>query len=157
MKTVIKGFKPEALNPAGVQSPNGVKADPFLSDALPFGPIVEITPNVAADGRTIRLDVNATQTEFLGYEKQSKKTKKTRVWVDGKEQNIVLPLPIIHTPLASLTKPAVLDRTHGPSKIRKNCCEKSAVLVNVHANGIAGEFVVKRLVQSARSDEPCTV
>jgi beta-lactamase regulating signal transducer with metallopeptidase domain len=75
MRTVIKGFKPEALNPPGVQSPNGVKADPFLSDALPFGPIVEITPNVAVDGMTIRLDVNATVTEFLGKKSSRKKRR----------------------------------------------------------------------------------
>jgi beta-lactamase regulating signal transducer with metallopeptidase domain len=43
------------------------RESPHLPQAIPVGPVLDMIPTVLPDGTTIRLSVNFTLTEFLGY------------------------------------------------------------------------------------------
>lgn len=45
----------------------GEVQDTYQTEALPFGPIVDLVPRVSSNGKTIDLDVVASVTEFVGY------------------------------------------------------------------------------------------
>ena len=59
----------------------------------PFGPMLDIIPNVSADGYSIQITVTATVTEFLGYEKPAPALQDS--W--GKVSKDAIPLPITRT------------------------------------------------------------
>lgn len=58
-----------------------------------FGPMLDIIPNVSADGYSIQITVTATVTEFLGYEKPAPALQDS--W--GKVSKDAIPLPITRT------------------------------------------------------------
>src|SRR5947199_3918300 len=95
IKTIVNGIAPEALAPPGVQSTNSNSAQAYLTAQLPCGPTLDVTPQVAADGYTIHLTALPQVTEFLRYDTTLDGAKETRVWVDGRQQQLPLPRPII--------------------------------------------------------------
>ncbi|MBM3882209.1 MAG: hypothetical protein FJ387_21235 [Verrucomicrobia bacterium] len=90
MRTVMTAVNPAALVQSGV--PAGRNAIPYLTSAIPVGPMLDVIPNVGADGYTITLTVIPTLTEFLGYDDPGEGGR-VRVWADGSEKTVALPLP----------------------------------------------------------------
>ncbi len=90
LKTVITGVHPEALR----SSPSSTTplASPFLTVSIPVGPVLDIIPEVAADGVTIHLTVLPSVTEFMGYD-DPPKDGKVRIWENGKSRMVEVPLP----------------------------------------------------------------
>jgi general secretion pathway protein D len=90
LHTVAAGINPAALVQPG--TPPGTNAVPFLTSAVPVGPVLDVVPVVAADGRGVALTVISTVTEFLGYDAPPADGT-VRVWENGKDKAVVLPLP----------------------------------------------------------------
>lgn len=90
LHTVAAGINPAALVQLG--TPPGTNAVPFLTSAVPVGPVLDVVPVVAADGRGVALTVLSTITEFLGYDAPPADGT-VRVWENGKEKAVALPLP----------------------------------------------------------------
>ena len=90
LHTVAAGINPAALVQPG--TPPGTNAVPFLTSAVPVGPVLDVVPVVAADGRGVALTVISTVTEFLGYDAPPADGT-VRVWENGKEKMVALPLP----------------------------------------------------------------
>src|SRR5690349_8429223 len=53
IKTILDSIKQEALTPPGVQSTNGIQAQPFVTSQLSLGPTLDVVPSVAPDNSTI--------------------------------------------------------------------------------------------------------
>lgn len=68
---------------------NGATNLLYQSQAMPFGPVLDVLPTVSSDGYTIQMTLTPTFTEFLGYE-DSKKLKLTLP-----SDKATFPLPII--------------------------------------------------------------
>jgi type II secretory pathway component GspD/PulD (secretin) len=94
IRTVVTGIDPKALTPPGVQSTNGVPAQPYFTSQVSSGPTLDVVPSVGADGYTIHLAALPQVTEFLRYDTTLNGAKETRVWVDGRQQQVPLPRPI---------------------------------------------------------------
>ena len=97
IKTILDSIKQEALTPPGVQSTNGIQAQPFVTSQLSLGPTLDVVPSVAPDNSTIHLTATVKMTEFLGYGTTPRNKKKTRVWIDGKKHEVLTPLPTYFT------------------------------------------------------------
>jgi len=63
----------------------------YQSQAMPFGPVLDVLPIVWSDGRTIQMTLTPTFTEFLGYE-DAKKLK-----LSAPNDKAILPLPVFRT------------------------------------------------------------
>lgn len=61
IQTIVTGVVPVAAN--------GVITNMFQTQALPFGPVLDIIPSVSEDGHTIHMTVIPTIKGFLGYDK----------------------------------------------------------------------------------------
>ena len=94
IRTVVTGIAPEALQPPGVQSTISSPAQAHLTSQVPCGPTLDVVPQVAADGYTIHLTALPQVTEFLRYDTTLNGAKATRVWVDGRQQQVALPRPV---------------------------------------------------------------
>jgi general secretion pathway protein D len=94
IRTVVTGIDPKALTPPGVHSTNGVPAQPYFTSQVSSGPTLDVVPSVGADGYTIHLAALPQVTEFLRYDTTLNGAKETRVWVDGRQQQVPLPRPI---------------------------------------------------------------
>ena len=97
IRTIVNGINPQALNPPGAPPTNGIAAQTYLTSQLPVGPTLDVIPYVAADGFTIQLTAMPRVTEFLRYDTTLDGGEAARVRVDGKEQKVPLPLPLIRT------------------------------------------------------------
>ena len=91
---IVTGIDPKALAPPGVQSTESDPAQPYLTSQVPCGPALDVVPTVGGDGYTIRLAALPQVTEFLRYDTTLDGAKETRVWVDGRQQQLPLPRPI---------------------------------------------------------------
>lgn len=89
ISTIVTGINPKARSAPGVASAGGTNGV-LQTEAMPFGPVLDLVPTVSEDGYTIQMSVMPTMTEFLGYDKPD---KSVIVYVEGKEQTTVLPLP----------------------------------------------------------------
>ncbi len=92
LKTIVTGANPAALIQPNQTTPPPTNLSSLLTAQVPLGPVVDLIPNVSADGRTINLRIIASLTEFLGYDEPPKGAT-TRVWREGKAEDIPLPLP----------------------------------------------------------------
>jgi beta-lactamase regulating signal transducer with metallopeptidase domain/Flp pilus assembly secretin CpaC len=70
----------------------------FRAQTLPFGPVLDVIPTVAADGYTIQMTVIPTVTEFLGYDDPKKVLASSPVKSKDAE---TLPLPRMRVRQAS--------------------------------------------------------
>jgi beta-lactamase regulating signal transducer with metallopeptidase domain len=87
IRTVFEGVNPKALIPPGLsgfEATNG--AGLMCSNGIEFGPVLEVVPDVLADGHTINLTVIASDTEFAGYDPH---TKFVTAYVDGRPRERV--------------------------------------------------------------------
>lgn len=119
-RTVVTGYSPGS----------GVNSKPVVeSQTIRTGPSLDLRPTVLADGYSIRLEVNATVTEFLGYEGTAtdplpgvlmRQAAATNAVFDG--QTLVLTGPIVETilPVSDDPPPAPgLART-GEKRVKKS-------------------------------------
>jgi Flp pilus assembly secretin CpaC len=90
LRTVLTGINPAALQEPGL-APGTTKAL-FTSAAIPVGPTLDLVPQVTADGESIRLNVQATVSEFLGYDTPPPGAQ-VRVWESGRTRWVDPPLP----------------------------------------------------------------
>jgi general secretion pathway protein D len=68
LQTVVTGINPQAQLPPGILSTNGLTNSLYQTQTMPFGPVLDVIPYLAADGYTINMTVVPTVTEFLGYD-----------------------------------------------------------------------------------------
>ncbi len=83
VKTIVSGMTAVVTN--------GLTNLVYQSQAMPFGPVLDVLPTVSGDGYTIQMTLSPTITEFLGYE-DAKKLK-----LSSPDDKGTLPLPIIRT------------------------------------------------------------
>jgi hypothetical protein len=88
--TVITGINPDALQPPGLTSTETNSL--YQTQLLPFGTSVDLNPVVEADGKTIRMRLTPSVTEFLGYDNQGQ-TNRTLVYINGVREWVPIPLP----------------------------------------------------------------
>jgi len=84
LQTVVMGINTQAL------AFPGVTRSALKTQSIPSGPVLDIVPTVMTNDWSIHMTLFANVMEFLGYDKP---TQKTRVYEDGKSQEIDLPLP----------------------------------------------------------------
>lgn len=82
LRTIVNGLSNSATN--------GVTNTAFQTTTIPFGPVLDVVPYVAADGVSIQLTLIPTITEFLGYADPKEFTSKLPPEKRPKDQ---LPLP----------------------------------------------------------------
>lgn len=112
LKTIVTSINPKALKQPGIST----NEPTYLTEALPFGPVLDIIPYVSADGYTIQVTLIAKVTEFLGYDKPTNSptvfidgkrvSNATPVYVDGRKRWEVTPLP--HYRLRQITNIPIL-------------------------------------------------
>jgi beta-lactamase regulating signal transducer with metallopeptidase domain/Flp pilus assembly secretin CpaC len=66
-------------------NPGGVGTNRYIVQSFPFGPTLDVIPQIAEDGRHIQMEVIPTVTEFIGYDDPGKVVATTN--------GTVLPLP----------------------------------------------------------------
>lgn len=88
--TVVTNVNPRALSEPGVSAQGEGTNALYLSDSRPCGPMLDLLPNILADGLTLKLGATATINEFLGY---GQPTNSVVVFVEGKRQWVQLPVP----------------------------------------------------------------
>jgi beta-lactamase regulating signal transducer with metallopeptidase domain len=81
VKTIISGMTAVVTN--------GMTNLVYQSEAMSFGPVLDILPTVSNDGYTVHMTLSPTFTEFLGYE-DAKKLK-----LSPPDDKATLPLPIL--------------------------------------------------------------
>jgi hypothetical protein len=86
LKSVIE-INPLALTQPGVPAPSI-----FITTQTPFGGRVDLIPVISQNATTLSLSLDATISEFLGYDQPATPAK---VHVDGQEQQTTLPIPAI--------------------------------------------------------------
>ncbi len=74
----------------GYTATNTTSTSQYQAQVLPFGPVLDVIPTVAADGYTIQMTVIPTVTEFLGYDDPKKVLASSPVKSKDAE---TLPLP----------------------------------------------------------------
>lgn len=89
--TVVTGINKQALTPPGITTTNGDESALYVTEAMEFGPVLDVIPSVLPDGFTIELTVIPTLTEFLGYEEN--RTNRVAVYVNGEKKWVTPPLP----------------------------------------------------------------
>lgn len=82
LRTVVNGMSNSVTN--------GVTNTAYQTATIPFGPVLDVIPYVAADGVSIQLTLIPTITEFLGYDDPKDFTDKLP---PGERLNGQLPLP----------------------------------------------------------------
>ncbi|MDB6018358.1 MAG: TonB domain/peptidase domain protein [Pedosphaera sp.] len=65
IQTIVTGVN-------SVTNANGTITNNFITQALPFGPVLDVIPHLSADGHLIEMTIIATVTEFLGYDAPNK-------------------------------------------------------------------------------------
>jgi beta-lactamase regulating signal transducer with metallopeptidase domain len=89
--SVVTGIRPEALTPPGITTTN---IDPiaavYQTEAMYFGPVIDLFPRLTGDGYMIQLTVTSSVTGFLGYDPP---TNSMTVHVNGKQQDVAVPVP----------------------------------------------------------------
>lgn len=93
IQTVLKGINERALAAPGITATNGDESSLFVTEQMEFGPTLDLTASVLADGYTIALRVVPTVTEFLGYAEGQ--TNRVAVYVNGKKKWVFPPVPSI--------------------------------------------------------------
>jgi beta-lactamase regulating signal transducer with metallopeptidase domain len=83
VKTIISGMTAVVTN--------GATNLLYQSQAMPFGPVLDVLPTVSKDGYTVLMTLTPTFTEFLGYE-DAKQLK-----LSAPEDKAILPLPVFRT------------------------------------------------------------
>jgi type II secretory pathway component GspD/PulD (secretin) len=89
--SVINGINPQARRSPGVSATNVMQIM-----QIETGPVLDVIPHLMGDGCTLDLNVTAGVTEFTGYDEQGK-TNITTVYVDGRKQQVNIPIPQITT------------------------------------------------------------
>jgi type II secretory pathway component GspD/PulD (secretin)/beta-lactamase regulating signal transducer with metallopeptidase domain len=92
LRTLVVGFKPEAVVKNADAPESLADSGPFRTAAFPFGPVLEVIPIASTDSPTVELDVKFTLTEFLGYDAGSD-SEKVQVWDHGRKTRITAPVP----------------------------------------------------------------
>ena len=93
VRTIVKGIDERALTPPGVTSTNDAGSSAYETEAMEFGPTLDITPRVLPDGYTINLSLVASLFEFLGFE--DNRTNLVTVYLNGKQKQVSPPRPIV--------------------------------------------------------------
>jgi type II secretory pathway component GspD/PulD (secretin) len=88
---VVTGINERALTPPGITTTNGDESALYVTKSMEFGPTLDVTASVLADGYTIALTVIPTVTEFLGY--VGDQTNRVAVYVNGKKEWVIPPRP----------------------------------------------------------------
>jgi tetratricopeptide (TPR) repeat protein len=91
VKTVVTGIDKRALTPPGITTTNGDESSLYKTEQMEFGPTLDVTASVLADGYTIALTVLPTVIEFRGYE--GDRTNRVAVYVNGKKKWVFPPVP----------------------------------------------------------------
>ena len=89
--SVINGINPQARRPPGVSATNVMQIM-----QIETGPVLDVIPHLMGDGCTLDLNVTAGVTEFTGYDERGK-TNIAIVYVDGRKQQVNIPIPQITT------------------------------------------------------------
>ena len=92
LRSVVVGIKPEARVEAEDPPGSPQNSGPFRTGTFPCGPVLDVIPNVAADGQTIELEVKFTLTEALGYA-EDRASEQTQVWDHGRKTRVIAPIP----------------------------------------------------------------
>ncbi|MGC3961462.1 MAG: hypothetical protein QM813_27120 [Verrucomicrobiota bacterium] len=71
VKTIVSGMTAAVTN--------GMTNFVYQSQAMPFGPVLDILPTVSSDGYTIQMTLSPTITEFLGYEDAKNSSSRRRM------------------------------------------------------------------------------
>ena len=89
--SVINGINPQARRSPGVSATNVMQIM-----QIETGPVLDVIPHLMGDGCTLDLNVTAGVTEFTGYDERGK-TNIAIVYVDGRKQQVNIPIPQITT------------------------------------------------------------
>jgi hypothetical protein len=85
-------INPLAMTQPGVPALKGRAPSIYITTQTPFGGRVDLVPVISEDGAALSLSLDATISEFLGYDAPAAPAK---VYVDGMEQQTTLPIPAI--------------------------------------------------------------
>jgi general secretion pathway protein D len=88
---VVTGISERALTPPGITNTNGDESSLYVTEEMEFGPTLDVTASVLADGYTITLTVLPTLLEFLGYAEGQ--TNRVAVYVNGSKKWVSPPAP----------------------------------------------------------------
>jgi general secretion pathway protein D len=88
---VVTGISERALTPPGITNTNGDESSLYVTEEMEFGPTLDVTASVLADGYTITLTVLPTLLEFLGYAEGQ--TNRVAVYVNGSKKWVSPPTP----------------------------------------------------------------
>jgi general secretion pathway protein D len=94
IRSILTGIDPRVLAQPGRTAKDVTNTSPFLTEAIPLGPVLNLKPEIADDGVTVHLKADATVAEFLGYETP---TNTVVVFVNGKRQEVEPPRPQLRT------------------------------------------------------------
>ncbi|PYK02778.1 MAG: hypothetical protein DME23_00985, partial [Verrucomicrobia bacterium] len=101
IKDIVNSINPQAFNPPGVRSTNGVPAQPYLTGQIPVGPTLDMVAYVAADGYTIHLSAIPQVTEVSDAATASQFVPTVVIGAGGAQPGVPitgpLPLPIMRT------------------------------------------------------------
>ncbi len=90
LSTIVNAATFPAPPLPGNTTTNSTSTNLYQTQVIPFGPVLDVIPTVAADGYTIQMTVIPTVTEFLGYDDPKKVLASSPVKSKDAE---TLPLP----------------------------------------------------------------
>ena len=89
LMTVVTGVN-------SIRDPDGTVRSNLKTEPLPCGPVLDVVPDVSADGYSIRLTINCSINEFVGYETPDKRLQKASD-ANNRGLSVQVPLPKIRT------------------------------------------------------------
>jgi len=99
-RTVVTGLNPQALIPPGITGGRDATNQLYHTNSMRFGPVLDVTPTLSADGHTVSLRMNAAVTEFLGYDEN---TNFVTAYINGRREQVARPLPRFRVRETSVT------------------------------------------------------
>ncbi len=94
LRTVATGLNPQALIPPGITGRDENSSQLYQTNTMRFGAVLDVIPQLSADGYTISMTVMASVTEFLGYGPSSNRVSG---YINGQRQEVAVPLPMLRS------------------------------------------------------------
>jgi general secretion pathway protein D len=99
-RAVVTGLNPQALIPPGITGGRDATNQLYQTNSMRFGPVLDVTPTLSADGFTVSLRMNTTVTEFLGYDEN---TNFVTAYINGRREQVARPSPRFRVRETSVT------------------------------------------------------
>jgi type II secretory pathway component GspD/PulD (secretin)/tetratricopeptide (TPR) repeat protein len=106
VESILKGINPLALTPPGITVTTNNGPGAYLIEQMSFGPMLDVVAHASADEYTIHLTATLKVTAFLGYDNPG---TNTTIYVNGKKQSVVPPLPHFYSDQTTVTNAVIWD------------------------------------------------